>query len=74
MQANACQWCADRYGEHYYEKSPADAPRVQMKEYTDSIAAVPGAYWPLEARSAHRERVRQDKLDCNVGFRVARTQ
>ncbi len=27
MYGNACQWCADWYDEHYYEKSPAADPK-----------------------------------------------
>ncbi len=70
MHGNAWQWCADRYGEEYYVKSPADDPAGPSSG--DSRVSR-GGDSPDSARSAARYGRTPDSRRCNIGFRVART-
>ncbi|MGA2257530.1 MAG: SUMF1/EgtB/PvdO family nonheme iron enzyme [Thermoguttaceae bacterium] len=74
MHGNARQWCADWYGENYYDKSPADDPTGPDSGVGRVIR---GSSWnngPDSARSALRNGNSPDYRLHITGFRVARTQ
>jgi formylglycine-generating enzyme required for sulfatase activity len=73
MHGNACQWCADWYGDEYYAKSPVDNPTGPE---TGDVRVLRGGSWncwPGDSRSASRLGFRPDYRDLSAGFRVART-
>jgi formylglycine-generating enzyme len=74
MHGNAWQWCADRYGEEYYAKSPADDPTGPASGDDRILRGGSWNYRPFNSRSADRLRIRPDIRDIITGFRVARTQ
>jgi formylglycine-generating enzyme required for sulfatase activity len=69
MHGNACQWCADWYDAHYYEKSPVDDPKGPA---AGSWAVARGGSFsapPIVLRSASR-LFSPSGRSCNFGFRV----
>ena len=74
MHGNAWQWCADRYADDYYGKSPADDPTGP--DVGDARVHRGGSWGdsPVVARSAVRVRTPPDFRIYFTGFRVARTQ
>jgi formylglycine-generating enzyme required for sulfatase activity len=74
MHGNACQWCADWYGNDYYGKSPADDPTGPG---TGNVRVLRGGSWDVEpgdSRSAKRVPGMPVDRYFLAGFRVARTQ
>ena len=73
MHGNACQWCADWYGEDYYSKSPIDDPTGPD---TGDVRVLRGGSWvdkPYYSRSASRSWDIPVSRGNNTGFRVVRT-
>ena len=72
MHGNVCQWCADRFRDDYYGKSPVDDPpgpdsgatRVYRGECFCSIA--------VYLRSCSRGHAEPESRTMGTGFRVAR--
>jgi len=69
MAGNAAEWCADRYDEHYYAKSPKRNPAG-----TDSGVSrvIRGGGWfdlPYFVRSASRSNKNPLEMDSRIGFR-----
>ncbi|MGO8744354.1 MAG: formylglycine-generating enzyme family protein [Thermoguttaceae bacterium] len=73
MHGNACQWCADRYDETYYDNSPIEDPRGPS---SGDLRVLRGGSWyakPSSARSAHRSGNFPVSRFAYKGFRVAMT-
>ena len=73
MHTNAWQWCADRYGEDYYGKSPANDPTGPD---SGPYRVLRGGSWSNGAEGCCAQRVRSspDSRRYNTGFRVSRAQ
>ena len=73
MHGNAWQWCADRYGEEYYAKSPIDDPTGPDSGDVRVLRGGPGtagrATFGLPSVSGTRRYTGR----FSTGFRVART-
>ena len=68
---NVCEWVHDTYHPDYYKESPADNPRGPAEGYMRVIRGGgwhtgPGCVWVF-----HRNALRSNWLDFNVGFRCA---
>jgi formylglycine-generating enzyme required for sulfatase activity len=77
MHGNAGQWCADRYGEKYYGKSPVEDPAGPADADIADNRVLRGSSWcnaPTVARSSNRADNLPDSQFNDVGFRVAMTQ
>jgi len=73
MASNACEWCADWYGEHYYEFSPTRNPTGPS---SGNYRVVRGGAWstaPANRRVSRRCWGRPGGCCSNIGFRCART-
>jgi len=79
MHGNIAEWCADRWDESFYERSPVNDPR------NDVEVPMRGRYsmrtFPVYrgggmrdfyciSRSSHRNRIFPECSDANLGFRV----
>jgi formylglycine-generating enzyme required for sulfatase activity len=73
MHGNACQWCADWYGEKYYDASPADDPTGPDSGHYRVLRGGSWNYRSCITRSAYRDWIAPDYRYGNSGFRVART-
>jgi eukaryotic-like serine/threonine-protein kinase len=72
MHGNVKEWCWDRAGRDYYERSPAADPLGADRA---AIRAIRGGDWwsePGDCRSAYRDGVAPRNRDVFVGFRLAR--
>jgi len=74
MHGNAWQWCADRYADDYYGKSPADDPTGPDAGGARVHRGGSWGDWPVVARSAVRVSSPPDFRNYFTGFRVARIQ
>ncbi len=70
MHGNACQWCADWYDEHYYQKSPVDDPKGPNVGAWRVARGGSFSAPPIVLRSASR-LFSPSGRSCNFGFRVA---
>ena len=71
MHGNACQWCADWYDEHYYEKSPVDDPKGPDAGSWHVARGGSFSAPPLVLRCASR-LFSPSGRSCNFGFRRQR--
>jgi formylglycine-generating enzyme required for sulfatase activity len=75
MHGNAYQWCADKFGEDYYDESPVDDPKGPRTIEHDR-RVVRGGSWAIEPycdRSASRTFWASNTHYDFIGFRVAMT-
>ncbi len=74
MHGNVCEWCADRYVEDYYSKSPVDDP---MGPDSGQLRVLRGGSWgdrhPNRFRCAFRVMFLPGFRLDRYGFRLART-
>ncbi len=70
MSGNACEWCADWYGEDYYGRSPVDDPQGPP---TGTSRVVRGSVLPysVDFRAAFRSQGNPNARDARQGVRVA---
>jgi formylglycine-generating enzyme len=72
MHGNACQWCADRYGEDYYAASPTDDPTGPTSgSYYGRVARGGGWVCARLCRSASRSGLAPGGRFLYLGFRVS---
>jgi sulfatase modifying factor 1 len=74
MLGNVCEWVHDRYHPDYYAVSPADNPAGPEE---GDLRVIRGGGWhtgPACTFVFHRNALRGNWLDFNVGFRCARDQ
>jgi formylglycine-generating enzyme required for sulfatase activity len=71
LQGNVWEWCADRYGDAYYQQSPRQDPPGPPR---GSFRVLRGGSWygfGQICRSAYRGRVGSTVWGNGLGFRVA---
>ncbi len=71
MYGNVWEWCADRYSDEYYARSPADDPTGPAK---GTGRVVRGGSWDapaLRCRSARRAPFYPERGDYLLGLRIA---
>ena len=70
MHGNVWEWCADRYGEKYYEDSPEGDPRGPRTGESRVLRGGSWYYPPTNCRSAYRYYLMSGNRLNNHGFRV----
>ena len=73
MAGNVSEWCADRFGDHYYSDSPASDPPGPS---SGSNRVLRDGAWINDSnylRASERDGVSSGFASHTVGFRVART-
>lgn len=71
MHGNVREWCADRYGPHYYAASPSNDPIGPPTGLGRVFRGGGWFYFPRFCRSAYRSACAPDfRIHC-LGFRVA---
>jgi len=73
MLGNVCEWVHDTYHPDYYKESPSENPRGPEEGY---MRVIRGGGWhtgPGCTYVYHRNALRSNWLDFNVGFRCARS-
>jgi len=70
MHGNVWEWCKDRYGPDYYQKSPADDPQGPTEGKLRVLRG--GSYYDVArgCRSAYRYGLLPGNRDYYYGFRV----
>ncbi|HUY90885.1 MAG TPA: SUMF1/EgtB/PvdO family nonheme iron enzyme [Pirellulales bacterium] len=71
MTGNVSEWCADRFDDQYYAKSPAVDPQGPAG---GASRVLRGGGWdsaPIRSRSAFRSGAKPDARFGSIGFRVA---
>ena len=74
MAGNVSEWCADRFGDHYYSDSPASDPPGPS---SGSNRVLRDGAWINDSdylRASERDGVSSGFASHTVGFRVARTR
>jgi formylglycine-generating enzyme required for sulfatase activity len=73
MSGNVWEWCSDRYGESYYQKSPRNNPKGAS---VGSFRVIRDGGWngsPWLCRSANRDKFMPGNRLDNLGFRLVLT-
>jgi formylglycine-generating enzyme required for sulfatase activity len=76
MAGNVEEWCADRYGEHYYSSQPANDPVGPSSALLHPLRVLRGGSWNYNSgylRASSRQDISPDLVSIIYGFRVART-
>ncbi len=71
MHGNVWEWCQDRYGYDYYEKSPKDDPTGPTSGSSRVIRSGGWYDGARYCRSAYRYGNTPGRRDSGIGFRVA---
>jgi formylglycine-generating enzyme required for sulfatase activity len=73
MSGNVLEWCWDRYGADYYEKSSSSNPKGPGE---GAYRVIRGGSWinpPAYCRAAYRNYCAPTDRSYYVGFRLARS-
>jgi uncharacterized protein (TIGR02996 family) len=73
LHGNVWDWCADRYGEPYYRKSPAADPTGPKRGRERVVRGGSWNAWGKGCRAAHRGMEGPDERDDTTGFRPVLT-
>lgn len=72
MHGNVWEWCADKYADDYYSKSPVDDPQGPTEGHLRVRRGGAWHSWALYTRSTFRNWNTPQTRYLNLGFRVAR--
>ena len=74
MHGNVWEWCADWYGENYYQSSPTDDPLGPTAGSNRVLRGGSWSCWPAGTRAARRVGHHEPRFaHYAIGFRVAMT-
>ncbi|MEI6513846.1 MAG: SUMF1/EgtB/PvdO family nonheme iron enzyme [bacterium] len=71
MEGNVSEWCADRYGDDYYQYAPAKNPLGATSGELRVIRGDPGYGGIRSLRSANRGYLAPKEKSINTGFRCS---